>query len=256
MFLREEGKYKIIMEPKYKAIYSYTKEKILKGEYPVGQAIPDELSVCAQFHCSRMTVKKAYDMLASEGFIYRRQGQGSFVLPRGGFPVPPENIVERGFRGFSRAFPNIPIHTKVLRFDLIFANEKIAQHLNISPQEAVYDIERVRYAYDRPYCLEHTYMPVSLIPGITEEILHRSVYNHIEHTLNMHIDAAHRISSAARSTEKDQKELWLKDVEPVLVVEQVVYLDNGKPFEYSITHHRYDLYQICDYITRDAKGEQ
>lgn len=64
MFLREEGKYKIIMEPKYKAIYSYTKEKILKGEYPVGQAIPDELSVCAQFHCSRMTVKKAYDMLA------------------------------------------------------------------------------------------------------------------------------------------------------------------------------------------------
>ncbi len=240
------------MEPKYKTIYSQTKEKILKGEYPVGSAIPDELSVCAQFHCSRMTVKKAYDRLVLEGFIYRRQGQGSFVLPRGGFPIPPENIIKRNFQGFTRAFET-PVQSKILRFDLTFAGEEIAQHLNISPQEAIYDIERVRYAYDQPYCLEHTYMPVALIPGLTQDILHSSIYNYIEEELKLHIDAAHRISSAAQSSKKDQEELWLKEVEPVLVVEQVVYLDNGKPFEYSITHHRYDLYQICDYMTRNLE---
>lgn len=239
------------MEPKYKIIYYQTKEKILNGEYPIGSAIPDELSVCDQFHCSRMTVKKAYDMLVSEGFIYRRQGQGSFVLPRGGFQVPPENIIKRSFQGFTRALEKAPIRSKILRFDLTFAGEDIAHHLNISPQEAIYDIERVRFAYDQPYCLEHTYMPVALIPGITQEILHHSIYNYIERELKMRIDAAHRISSAAPSTKKDQEELWLEEVEPVLVVEQVVYLDNGKPFEYSITHHRYDLYQICDYTTRD-----
>lgn len=238
------------MEPKYKTIYTSTKQKILSGEYPVGKMIPDELTVCATFQCSRMTVKKAYDMLVSEGYIYRRQGQGSFVLPRGGFPEPPQGVITRGFQGFTRAL-NTPVESKVLYFDLAFADEKLANHLNISPQKAVYEIHRVRYAYGRPYCREETYIPISLIPGITEEVLHQSIYDYIEKDLGFCIGAAHRISSAAISNELDHQELLLKDNEPVLVVEQVVYLDTGVPFEYSITRHRYDLYQIEDYKMRN-----
>lgn len=238
------------MEPKYKTIYTHTKQKILSGEYPVGNMIPDELTVCAMFQCSRMTVKKAYDMLVSEGYIYRRQGQGSFVLPRGGFPKPSPQTITRGFQGFTRAVDS-PVRSKILYFELAFADEELAKHLNISPQEAVYEIHRVRYAYGRPYCIEETYMPVSVIPGITEEILHQSIYNYIEKDLGLFIGAAHRISRAAMSNELDHQELLLKENEPVLIVEQVVYLDTSVPFEYSITRHRYDLYQIMEYTRRN-----
>lgn len=68
------------MKVKYKAIYEDIKHKIQTGEYPVGSQLPDEYSFCDQYGCSRMTVKKALDMLVEEGYVYRKQGQGTFVL--------------------------------------------------------------------------------------------------------------------------------------------------------------------------------
>ncbi|GAB7391729.1 hypothetical protein LGFR6_23520 [Lactococcus garvieae] len=33
-------------------------------------------------------------------------------------------------------------------------------------------------------------------------------------------------------------------------VEQVAYLDNGQPFEYSISRHRYDLFEFSSFSFR------
>lgn len=236
------------MKAKYKTIYEDMRSRIENGDYQVGDMIPDELTMCERFSCSRMTVKKAYDMLVSEGYIYRRQGQGSFVLSRT-LNRQEVEIQERDLVGFYKA-TNGEATSKVLRFGLIFATEEIAQHLNIRVNDPVYDILRLRLLKDRPYVLEQTYMSPSVIPGITEEVLNRSVYDYIEKELGLRIGAAQKTTSADVSNDLDHKELGLKDVEPVLVIEQIAYLDNGTPFEYSIARHRYDLFRFSVYSLR------
>lgn len=236
------------MKTKYRTIYEIMRDRIENGEYKVGDQLPDELSVCKMFDCSRMTVKKAYDMLVMEGYIYRKQGQGSFVLSRS-LKRPELEIQERELLGFSRATQGRGT-SKILHFSLIFATETIARHLNIRVNDPVYDILRVRLVDGEPYVIEQTYMSPSVIPGITEDILNHSVYDYIEKELGFRIGASQRTTFAAVSNDLDHKELGLKDIEPVLVVEQIAYLDNGTPFEYSISRHRYDLFRFSVYSVR------
>lgn len=117
------------MKTKYRTIYDDTKEKILNGTYAPGSQLPDEMTICHQFDCSRMTVKKAYDMLVQEGFIYRKQGLGSFVLSKNMDDGEVE-LQERELQGFTRTARG-HADTKLLHFKLVFAPKDIADHLGI-----------------------------------------------------------------------------------------------------------------------------
>lgn len=236
------------MKKKYMMIYDDVKKKIIDGVYGVGDQIPDEKTTCEMFDCSRMTVKKAYDMLVQEGFIYRKQGQGSFVLSRD-MQGREFELQERDLDGFTKSTGGLGT-SKVLHFRLMFATEQVAKALNINVNDPVYDILRVRLVNDYPYVIEHTYMSPAVIPGITEEILNKSIYAYIEETLGLRIGAAQKTTSADVSNDLDHRELGLDDIEPVLVVEQIAYLDNGVPFEYSISRHRYDLFKFTVYSLR------
>ena len=236
------------MKTKYKTIYEEMKNAIESGEYKVGDLIPDEMTMCDRYGCSRMTVKKAYDLLVLEGYIYRKQGQGSFVLSRT-INNPFVEIQEHELSGLTRATGG-KATSKVIHFNLIFATEEIAKHLNIRTNDPVYDILRLRQVKGKPYVLEQTYMSPNVIPGITEDVLHKSVYEYIENELKLRISAAQKITSADKSNDLDHRELKLAADEPVLVIEQVAFLDNGTPFEYSICRHRYDLFRFADYSLR------
>lgn len=236
------------MKTKYRKIYDDTRKKIVSGIYRAGDQLPDELSMCTTYDCSRMTVKKAYDMLVQEGLIYRKQGLGSFVLS-----LPPTTdqieLQERELLGFTRTAKGNST-TKIIHFRLIFAPADIAEKLGIRENEPLYDILRVRGIGGTPYVLEQTYMSPELIPGITEDVLTHSVYSYIENELGKKIASAKKVTRADVSNELDQRELGLKPVEPVLEVEQIAYLDSGVPFEYSISRHRYDRFKLSLYSVR------
>ena len=60
------------MSVKYLQIYHAIREKILSNEYAINQQLPDEITLTKEFNSSRMTVKKALDLLVSEGLIFRK----------------------------------------------------------------------------------------------------------------------------------------------------------------------------------------
>jgi len=118
--------------------------------------------------------------------------------------------------------------------------EEIATKLKITTDDFVYDIIRTRYADDEPYVIEYTYMPIGLIPGIKNDVLLNSVYGYIEKNLKLKIKSAHRNIRAILPNELEQEWLKIDSNFPILEVEQVGFLDNGQPFEYSNAHHRSD----------------
>ena len=48
----------------------------------VGEAIPSERQLSADFGVSRLTVRAALEDLAREGYLVRRRGAGTFVSER------------------------------------------------------------------------------------------------------------------------------------------------------------------------------
>jgi len=67
------------MQPLYQQIYSHLKEDILTQKYSSGKRLPTEKEICEMFHVSRITSKKALNMLAEEKLIVRIKGRGSYV---------------------------------------------------------------------------------------------------------------------------------------------------------------------------------
>ncbi|MCR5753495.1 MAG: GntR family transcriptional regulator [Acetatifactor sp.] len=64
----------------YKKIYDDLIDGILNGTYPSGSKLPSEKELMDQYSVSRITSKKALEMLADRNVIVRMPGKGSFVL--------------------------------------------------------------------------------------------------------------------------------------------------------------------------------
>lgn len=67
-------------EPLYQKLYNFVYDKIMNGDFSVGQKLPTEKELAEQFSVSNITSKKALGMLARDGLIKRIPGKGSFVL--------------------------------------------------------------------------------------------------------------------------------------------------------------------------------
>lgn len=132
------------------------------------------------------------------------------------------------------------VTSHIVSFEVRFPDEKEQDKLRIPPDNPVYDIIRVRYLDGIPILLEYTIMPIYVIPGINQSVLHNSIYEYLSKTLGLKIGSSVRHIRSDKSDAYDQKYIECKKEDPILEVEQVVYLSNGTPFEFSQTRHRYD----------------
>lgn len=68
--------------PLYQTIYNDYVEAIESGRLEVGFKIPAEKTVASDYNVSRITSKRAMEMLRDDGYIERAPGRGSFVAER------------------------------------------------------------------------------------------------------------------------------------------------------------------------------
>jgi GntR family transcriptional regulator len=67
------------MELKYQSIAADLRDRIAAGEFAAGRHLPSEADLGEAYGASRMTVRKALEVLRDEGLVGSRQGFGWFV---------------------------------------------------------------------------------------------------------------------------------------------------------------------------------
>jgi Predicted transcriptional regulators len=68
-------------KPIYQQIYEQISAQIIKGELPRDFCLPPIRTVALELRISVITVKKAWEELERQGFIYTMVGKGCFVAP-------------------------------------------------------------------------------------------------------------------------------------------------------------------------------
>ncbi|MCG8452007.1 MAG: GntR family transcriptional regulator [Spirochaetales bacterium] len=63
----------------YEIVYSGILSDIQNGTYPPGALLPPENEIAQVYDVSRITTKKALDMLVEQGLVHRIRGKGTFV---------------------------------------------------------------------------------------------------------------------------------------------------------------------------------
>ena len=64
---------------RYHQIAAELRARVEAGEYPAGRLMPSESEMSAEFGVSRVTVRKALELLREDGLVDARQGFGWFV---------------------------------------------------------------------------------------------------------------------------------------------------------------------------------
>ncbi|WP_088042825.1 GntR family transcriptional regulator [Bacillus sp. EAC] len=236
---------------KYNEIADDIRSKITNQIYKVNEMLPDEFSLAEQYECSKMTVKKAMDLLVNEGLIVKRRGHGTIVKEAPLFNVHQLKRNDKNHFGLTQKVGEKRVKTKVLAFHVIPASQQLASLLNCELNSFIYEIKRLRVVDNKPFALEETYMPISVIPGLSEKHVNKSIYHYIQEELKLKIKSAQKILRAVKGNANDIQLLNIHKHDPVMEVEQIVFLDNGKVFEYSITHHSYQSYEFQTVIINE-----
>lgn len=232
---------------KYLPIYKYLKDKIQSNEFEPGKKLPSENELKSLFDVSRNTVRRALDMLASEGLVASVHGKGVFVIEK-----QPFKFLVGGLQSFKEVSEsnNLNYSTYIPVFNNIVVDDKIAKRTNFLINSDVLNILRVRNIDGENVILDINYFNLNVIKGITKEIACESIYNFIENELNLKISGAQKVISVEPASETDKKYLDLRDNDLVAVITNFVYLDDGTLFEYTESRHRPDRFTFNTFARR------
>lgn len=211
---------------KYHEISNKLIKEIVDGKYNSQRKLPTEKELSERFDASRNTIRSAINLMTDEGYIYKVQGSGMYLRPINFDESTNLNLI----KGFSSEQKTETSYIKILKLELIQADEEMASELNCTLGEALYYVKRVRYVDNEPVRVEQSYYRQEIVPYLGREIAEASVYDYLTQNLKLQIGFADRKICADYLSKEHADLLSLKEKDPALVVKEKMYLSNGQIF--------------------------
>lgn len=219
--------------PVYIQIHNQLRENIEDGKWKVGEKIPAERELAADFDVSRMTLRQSIQALVDEGILERRVGSGTFVANR---KVQEKMSGVTSFTDLMRSLGKTPSSTTI-SYHLTIPSQTEIEKLKLGHGEQVVRMERVRSANDVPICFEIATVPSRLIENLSKDEVTNSFWQTLEKKAHLYPGHAIQHISATKATEKIATYLNVKRGDALLRMTQLSYLQDGTPFEYVHTQY-------------------
>ncbi len=208
--------------------------------------IKSERDLAKEYDVSRMTARKAVDELIKEGKLYRKEKVGTFVADNK-LHEPVAELV-----GFTSEFMSkgMKPQTKVVHYELIKVDERLAQNLEIKVGELVHNVLRLRTADDNPMTLENTYIPVSVIKELPNSVICASIYAYIDEELQLKIASGSQNVTAIKASDRVAQLLEVPLHDPLIYIELTSVLMNGRVLEFVETYANPQNYKLVIHSRR------
>lgn len=234
------------MTPLYKQLKQTLTDKIKNGDWPTGTKIPTEEELCDQYEVSRITVRQALGEMSNEGIVVRKQGRGTFVAP------PKVSTKLSSFYSFSSELQKqgFQQHDKILCFERMDADPKVAQRLGVVKFCPVFVVERLRFINRDPFVYETSYIPIHLCPRLTKEAIEEcGLYESLRKIGGIEPDSAEEEFEASTLPAQVSSLLQMPRSSPILLIERVARMDQNV-FEYCRSYLRSDRYKFTIYMKK------
>jgi GntR family transcriptional regulator len=233
--------------PAYRAIQQFIQDMIEGPDYGPGDRIPSERALAEQLGKNRMTVRKAIDGLVAKGLLERNGTSGTRIpLPRVTRPIDAKTSL-----GITRIIQSggSTAGNKLLHFEQGRASAQVAEHLQIPEGSEIVMFRRLWTVNQTPCCLETSYIPADLVPGLAAEDLMagQSLYALLRERYGIGAVIGERQISVATGSETEARHLNLPPSAACLLLRLVVYNDKGRPIEYlrSVNHPKLVMFKTA-----------
>ena len=150
--------------PYYIQVAATIRKRILADEYSDGEILPSSEQFEKEFSVSSITIRKALEILARQGFIKRRRGVGTTVSK------PKSEVVTFAlggtFRRFIDSFEKELGGSEILSFSTIRCPAHVREILSLNEKQKVLCVKKIRRHSDVPIGYYLHYADARLCKGI------------------------------------------------------------------------------------------
>ena len=225
-------------KPLYQRLASALLDAMAIGNISGGQAMPSERRLSGELGISRVTVRRALELLALDGRLQRQQGSQTRVVER----VQKTLSAVTGFSEELSARGSMPGHRWISK-QTVLPTPSEAMSLDLSTTDPVVRLVRIRTADGRPLAIERATIPQAILPS--GDLVEDSLYSALRLQGAGPVRGAQRIRAGLMS----QVEAELLEAEPggaLLIIERRCYLADGRAVEFTETRYNGALY---DFLT-------
>ncbi|WP_159545175.1 GntR family transcriptional regulator [Streptococcus halichoeri] len=227
------------MLPAYIKIHDTLKKDIDKGIWPIGHRLPSERDLADTFQVSRMTLRQAITLLVEEGILERRIGSGTYVASH---RVRDKMRGTTSFTEIVNSQGKTP-SSKLLSFQRQRASETELKELQLTTDEYVIRMERIRYADSIPLVYEVASIPEKYIKNVKRQ----DITEHFFKTLTANgyeIGKSKQTIYAKIASERVASYLEVSKGHAILALTQISYFTNGSAFEYVRSQYVGDRFEF------------
>ncbi len=222
--------------PIYMQLASRLREQIVDGQIVVGAALPSERDLCEIMGASRVTVRKAIEMLIEEGLLSRRQGSGTYVTPR----IQAPGSFLSSFSDDAKARGEVTDTIWMMKV-IAVATEEEARLLELPNGAEVARLSRVRMAGGEPLAIENAVVPAEMLPSIDE--LGNSLYQALDQRGNRPVTGQQKIRAALAGA-AEAGLLSIPEKTEILRIERLTRRADGRPVELTRSAYRGERYEF------------
>jgi GntR family transcriptional regulator len=224
--------------PYYHQLKMYILGEIEAGNWLPEQKLPSEAELCERFGVSRTVVRQAIKELENQGHLTTAKGKGTFVAK----PKIIESFVQR-LSGFyeDMAARGFRVTTRILRQELVPASRAVSEALRIAVNAPVVTLSRIRMLNEEPSVYVSTYVPQEICPALLHaDLENKSLYAFLEKECGLEIHKGHRYIGVSLANEYEASLLEVEVGSPLIELDSVSFLKDGRPLEYFHALHRGD----------------
>lgn len=230
-------------EPLHAQLATRFGDAIALGTWPVHHQLPSELELAAEFGVSRGTVRRAIQTLTESGILVTVQGKGTFVLAQSGVDQPVVQEVFSLAEGLQRQ--GIVFSTQVREAVLVEADDSRQTLLEPPPGSPLLRLVRRRAIAGSWVAYLIDYVRTDICPAIERyDFEERLVFDVIENDYELPLEWGTRTYGAELADERTAQELEIPVGSALLYQEQVTYLNDSRPVEYSQVWIRADRLKL------------
>lgn len=184
-----------------------------------GSILPSEAGLSAQYGASRVTIRRALDLLRSEGLVESRQGFGWIVASE---PLR-QDLSRLSTIDMQLAAAGVRSRRQVVAFGFVGAPERVQEILG---QSEVLEVRRLHLADDQPLARVTVWCPEHIGSALSRDDVERSSF--LEQ-LPVALSGATQTIGAATASPSDADLLGVPLGSSTLVVERVTRDDQRQP---------------------------
>lgn len=232
---------------KFNYVAAEIKKRVESSQYSTTQKLPSEYDLSKEFGVSRLTVRKAIELLVAEKVLVKDPGKGTYILTANQ-KIASGRMGLQGFTEVANAAGKKP-RAEILSFSALHDISKELKEMLAVDDEQVKLLVRRRFLDDEPMTVEQVKIKAQFLNDYQPNDFKESLF-HILEEQGISIAYSHQEIEAVLADKEFAKLLAVPSGAPLLKIMSIMYTVDAKPIFFDTSYYRADKYTVKSTLTR------